>query len=50
MRLYGLKTKSGEIINRIRVSDYDDAISYFAKIKGIKHHQLTKIYLVERVF
>jgi len=48
MEEYVLKTNNGEVIKKINVSNLDDAIDYFAKMKNLKKQQLISIFKIEK--
>ena len=47
MRHYTLKTKTGEVINKIKAVDKDQAVELFAEIKRLSREDLINIYLVD---
>lgn len=49
MRYYVLKTKDGEVINKVPSSDKESAKKIFALSKNLTVEALSKIYLVEEI-
>ena len=47
MKYYALKTKTGEVINKIKAVDKDQAVELFAEIKQLSREDLLNIYLVD---
>jgi hypothetical protein len=43
---YYLKTKQGEVINVTKQKNFDEAVFYFTKRKGISEKDLLKIYKI----
>jgi len=48
MKKYNLKTKGGEVINKIDAESNIDAAELFAKIKNLSVKSLLEIYNVEQ--
>jgi hypothetical protein len=47
MKRYALKTKTGEVINKISAVDKNHAVELFANIKKISEEDLKKIFLID---
>jgi len=47
MKHYALKTKTGEVIKKIKAVDKDQAVELFAEIKQLSREDLLNIYLVD---
>ena len=46
MKKYGLRTKDGEIINKIDSTNITEAINKFAELKKLEAVDLLKIFIV----
>jgi hypothetical protein len=46
---YVLKNKSGEIINKIKVTSMEEAIQYFSRIKNLSVDDLLNLFNIEPV-
>ncbi|MCB0509950.1 MAG: hypothetical protein KDC82_04245 [Bacteroidetes bacterium] len=49
MKVFLLKTKDGETINRVNALDVEDATEMFASIKNLKVDVLISIYEIEEM-
>jgi uncharacterized protein (DUF1810 family) len=46
MKIFELKTKCGETINKINAIGVDEAIEIFAKIKNLKINSLLELFII----